>query len=306
MASQVEDQITQVVASIKKQRTTLDAEAKRLRTPAVIDAFDKWDHNSWCLSVVGDCLVRLRLFTEQNFNFIETIGTIAVARYIFELSVWLHLFKLDSRYGLVYYGQLLDTQSRYWRDYREQLDREIALLQRFQQMEQDTENDAINQIKDLSDPEKQKHLLLALPKAVSELVDEQAARHFSIYADQAKVKGYGFQAYLVEQKVVPQIEKALADIDSEKGAFDAHIPQDVRSMIPGSWQWRQMAKKVALTDEYDFIYTCSSKLLHATPASITTDQKNLGLPELVMFLKYINVKIADVIELAREYPSEAA
>ena len=131
MASQVEDQSPQVGASIKKQRTTLDAEAKRLRTPAVIDAFDKWNHNSWCLSVVGDCLVRLRLFTEQNFNFIETIGTIAVARYIFELSVWLHLFKLDSRYGLVYYGQLLDTQSRYWRDYREPIYRQISLLQPF-------------------------------------------------------------------------------------------------------------------------------------------------------------------------------
>ncbi len=305
MASLVEEQFTQLVASIKEQRTTLDAEAKRLRTPAIIDVFDKWSHNSWCLSVAGDCLVRLRLFTEQNFNFIETIGTIAVARYIFELSVWLHLFKLDARYGLVYYAQLLDTQRRYWRDYREQLDREIALLQRFEQKEKDARNDAINQIKDLSDPEKRKQALLALPKTVSDLIDEQAARHFSIYADQAKVNGYGFQAYLVEQKAVPQIQKSLADIDSEKAAFDAHIPQDVRNMIPSSWQWRQMARKVGLTDEYDFIYTFSSKLLHATPASITTDQKNLELPELVLFLKYINVKIVDVIELAREYPSEA-
>jgi hypothetical protein len=223
MASQIEEQVIQLVASIKTQRTTLDAEAMRLRTPAIVNAFDKWKHDSWCVSVAGDCLVRLGLFTEQNFNFIETMGTLAVARYIFELSVWLHLFKLDARYGLVYYARLLDTQRRFFKDYREQLRREITLLQRFQQKETDAQSDAIIQIKDISDPEEQRQALLASPKAVSDQIDEQAARQFSIYADQAKVNGYGFQAYLVEQKAVPKIEKALADIDSEKAGFDVYV-----------------------------------------------------------------------------------
>ena len=116
MDTNFEKQVTQLVESIKKQHTALDAEAKRLRTSEIIDRFDKWNHNSWCLSVTGDCLVRLRLFTEQNFNFIETMGVLAVARYIFELRVWIKLFKLDTRYGLVYYAQLLETQHRYWKD----------------------------------------------------------------------------------------------------------------------------------------------------------------------------------------------
>lgn len=60
-----------------------------------------------------------------------------------------------------------------------------------------------------------------------------------------------------------------------------------------------MAEKVSLTEEYDFIYTFSSKLLHATPASITTNQKNLELEEMLVFLKYINVKIRDLLELGQ-------
>lgn len=306
MSAQIEEQATQLVASIKDQRTALDAKAKRIRTPEIIGAFDKWNHDSWCLSVTGDCLVRLRLFTEQNFNFIETMGVISVARYIFELSVWLQLFKLDSRYGLVYYAQLLETQRHYWKDYRAQLDREISMLNKFEQEEKEALREAMSQIEHLSDPEQQRQAAYTAPKSVANFIDKQAARHFSIYAEQAKVNGYGFQAHLVEKKVVPEIDKSLADIDSEKAAFNSAVSSEIRDLIPNRWEWRQMAQKVGLVDEYDFIYTFSSKLLHATPASITTDQKNLELSELVVFLKYIYVKIGDVLELASAYPSEAA
>ncbi len=297
-----EEQIAHLVATITRHRNTLDAESERLRTRAILNAFDKWDHNSWCLSVAGDCLVRLRLFTEQNFHFIETMGTIAVARYIFELSVWLHLFKRDARYGLVYFYQLLDAQRQYWEDYRAQLLREIDLLHKFEQNEKDAQSEAIRQTQDPGATKKREESLPAVLKAISASIDDEAARHFSIFAEQAKINGYGFQAHLVENKAIPQVEASLAAIDSEKAAFDAQVPEVIRNMIPKYWKWRQMAEKVGLADEYDFIYTFACKLLHATPASITTDTKNLEPSELALFLKYINVKILDAIELAREYP----
>ena len=306
MSGDVEKRVNQLVSSIKNQRTALDAEAKRLRTPAFLSAFDKQNHDSWCLSVTGDCLVRLRLFTEQNFNFIETMGIISVARYIFELSVWLQLFKLDSRYGIVYYAQLIETQRRYWKDYRAQVNREICLLKKFEEEEKVALHEAISQMGQLSNPEQQQRAAYTAPKAVADFIDKQAARHFSLYAEQAKVNGYGFQAHLVEKKVAPRIDKALAEIDTEKASFDAGVSKNVRDLIPKRWQWRQMAQKVGLVDEYDFIYTFSSKLLHATPASITTDQKNLELEEFAVFLKYIHVKIADILELSKAYPAKMA
>src|SRR6202165_3580991 len=299
MVAQLEHQVAQLIVSIKGHRSPLVAEAKRLRTPKILEAFDRWNHDSWCLSVAGDCLIRLRLFTEQNFNFVETIGTVSVARYIFELSVWLHLFHLDSRYGLVYYAELLGTQRRYWDDYRKQLRREIDLLRQFEREEKSARDAEIRRIKHLTDQETQKNALLVNLKAISEHIDEKAARRFSVYAEQAKVNGYGFQAHLVEKKSIPHI-------DSELTAVNSHVSQEVKGLMPKRWNWQQMAQKVGLQDEYDFIYTFSSKLLHATPASITTDQKNLEVPELVVFLKYINVQILDVIELTRQYAVEAA
>lgn len=306
MSRDIEEQINALVTSIKNQSTALNAEVNRLRTPEIISDFDKNNYNSWCLSVIGDCLIKLRLFTEQNFNFIETMGVISVARYIFELSVWLRLFKIEPRYGLVYYSQLIETQRRYWKDLRMQLDREILLLKKFEQKEKDLIRAAMSHIGNSSDHERQLQAAHTDLLVIADSIDVQAARHFSIYADQAKVNGYGFQVYLVEKKVMPEIDKSLTVIDSEKTAFDSTVTQDVKDLIPNQWRWRQMAEKVGMADEYDFIYTFSSKLLHATPASITTNQKNLELSELTIFLKFIYVKIRDVLELAGKYPAKTA
>jgi hypothetical protein len=79
------------------------------------------------------------------------MGIIAVVHHIFEMTVWLRLFKLDARYGLVYYSELLKTQRRYWRDFREQLNREVALLLRFEQKEREAESKGIQHIKSLSE-----------------------------------------------------------------------------------------------------------------------------------------------------------
>lgn len=302
MTLQVETRFVKLINEIRAQRGALDTLAQRLRTQEILDAFNPYDHKSWCLAVMGDALVRLRLFTEQNFNFVETMGTVAVARYIFELSVWLKLFELDARYGLVYHAQLIETQRLYWSDYCNQLGREVTLLKRLEQREKQLRDKEMKRVNQITNPEEKKQALLTLWKDISTDIDAEASRHFSIFADQAKKNGYGFQAYLVEQEVIPQIKASLSAVDQEQAKFDDNTSQDVKDMIPERWNWSRMAKKVELSDEYEFIYTFASKLLHATPASITTDQKNLEMPELLIFLKYINIKIVDIIELARRYP----
>ena len=224
------------------------------------------------------------------------MGVIAIARYILELSVWLYLFKLDRRYGLVYFDQLLDTQRRYFQDVKAQLEREVVLLKSFGTREKESQEKALENIKGLP---ADRHL--SALKSISDAIDAEASRRFSIYAKDAQTNGYGFQGYLVQTKAIPQVEQELAAIAFERDRFDATVPQDVKDLIPRKWRWRQMAQKVDLTDEYNYIYSFSSTLLHATPASITTNRKNLELAEMQVFLKYIDVKIADVVILAQEY-----
>ncbi|MFH1236280.1 MAG: DUF5677 domain-containing protein [Parcubacteria group bacterium] len=301
MTEQSNYNVEQLTHVIRSRGQILDVVAQRLRTPEIQATFNKWDHNSWCLGVAGDSLVRIRLLTEQSFNFVETMGVIAVARYIFELSVWLYLFRRDPRYGLVYFDQLIDTQQRYYQDVKTQLIREVALLKLLGEREQESQQKAIENMMGLPPDDVRQQLLLTTLKDISEAIDAEASRRFSIYAKDAQTNGYEFQAHLIETESLPQVEQALANISSERHEFNTTVSQDIKDLIPPRWQWRQIAKKVDLTDEYDYIYTFASKLLHATPASITTNHKNLEIAEMEVFLKYIDIKIADVVVLAKEY-----
>ena len=76
------------------------------------------------------------------------------------------------------------------------------------------------------------------------------------------------------------------------------VPREVNELIKGTWRWRQMAERVGLANEHDYIYSYASKLLHATPASVTTDNKNLELTEVYIFLRYVYAKLLEIVDLA--------
>lgn len=305
MEADVTKQLSEHVKRIKSYRDLVDEEAKRLRPPELAATFDNSNAHHWCLSVVGDSLVRTRLLIEQSFQFVDSLGVVAVSRYLHELSIWLNLFIKDERYGLLYYDQLIDTQKNYYQSTLDQLRREIVLLDEFALREEKERDGFTNQ------QESAEGFAAAIRNA-AEKIDKEAARTFSIYAEQAKYNGYGFQAYLVAQQSIPPVESALMDIAAERSSFDNSILPRISDLVLDKnrrkkrWKWKEMAKEVGLESEYDYIYSFSSKILHATPASITTNQKNLEATEMLVFLKYIEVKLADLIEISKRYSASAA
>lgn len=198
-----------LIQRIRSRRDELDALAQQLRTPEIQSAFDQWNYNSWCVSVAGDALVRVRLFTEQNFNYVETIGVIAVARHLHELCIWLSLFKSDRRYGLVYFDQLLDTQRRFYQDTKAQLEREVAFLAALGRKEADLHNETRRQRKDGQAQVTLARAYVSALRSVSVRVDEEASRQFSIYARDAQTNGYDFQSHLVREKAIPTVVQTL-------------------------------------------------------------------------------------------------
>ncbi len=55
-----------------------------------------------------------------------------------------------------------------------------------------------------------------------------------------------------------------------------------------------------MSDRLTSIYSYTSKLLHATPISLTTNQKNLAESEIKIFLKYIYIRLLDVIKIVEK------
>ncbi|WP_210512483.1 hypothetical protein [Pantoea ananatis] len=298
-----EQEIADLVKNIRDHRSVLDATAQLFRTQEKKDNFNPKIAEDWCNSVFGDSLVKLRLFTENNFNYIESLSLISVTRYIFEMSVWLKLLTKDSRYGIVYYSQLLKGQREYWTRFQEQMNREVVFLEKMYKEERDLTNKRLGEVKIMGDTEEATHAAEKIFEYVKKIIDEKADRSFSIFSEEAKFNGYGFQSVLVKKNQLEKTENALIEIANEKEKFEENLPEDVKKMVSNNihWKWDQKAKEAQLEDEYNFIYTFTSKLLHAVPTSITTDHKNLEYQEMVFLLRYINVKIKDIIELSRAY-----
>lgn len=241
--------------------------------------FDEFNPRYWCDTAFGDALVRVRQFIEQNFLLIEPMGLMAVTRYMVELSIWLNLFRLDERYGLVYYYQLIDTQLKYYKDTESFLQAEIRTLREMEEFENKTTEAG----------------------ATDSSVDPDAicARKFLIFSEDAKTRGFSFQRYLVETKKLPQIRDSADQIQSKLKQFRKEVPKEVLALIPDRWNWKTLAIKTDLVGEYNYIYTQSSKLLHATPSSLTTDQKNLQKEEIYIYLRYFRVKVQDLLDISR-------
>ena len=288
-----------IVGSIKGKQLLLESEANRILSLEVSKSNDKLDANYWCTATTGEALKKLNYMTLQNFNYIETMGVVAVVRYVFEVSIWLKLFKKNSSYGYVYYSELIKTQTRYWDKSKERLESEISFLQSVGEKEKELIQRELAIANSATGTEKE-NLLQTMYSRVNKEIDASAARTFSLYSEQAIINGYEYQAHMIKEKALPEAISSQKQMQTEKDEFQSTIAEKITDISAKRWNWRDKAQLVGMIEEYDYIYMLTSTLLHATPASITTDAKNLTKPELVMFLRYIDVKLKDVLELSSD------
>ena len=196
---------------------------------------------------------------------------------------------------MVYRKELIENQMQYHEDFLKQLHREVNLLRN-----SDWKNDERlfnpSQMLPTSSDLTPKEFSSIFSKLMDE-TDAQAARKFSIYADVAKTNGYEYQASLVEKNEIPKVMICIQELKNEMEEFEREAA-DLRGGLLKCKKWKYMAQEVMMADEYDYIYSATSRLLHCTPASVTTNQKNLEPVEVGIFLRYIYIKFRDIIELA--------
>jgi len=299
-----------LVSDICEQRIPLESLSRRIRkrieqlealSPA---APSQRSGAFWKAVAFGDSLARIGLFLEQNFSYIETVGVLAVSRYLFELTVWLKLLQTDSRYGLVYYHQLLKANRDYYNALQLNAEREVAYLRLVDAAEDSLRKSYLADALSISDEEAKIKALLEIDNKVMKEVDQDAARRFSLYAQQAQTNGYGYQAYLVEAKVLPSYSKAKSDIEQELRVFEQDVPSEIKALTPKRWNWRDQAGIVKMDEEYDFLYLFTSMFMHATPMSISTDKQSLEPADIRVLLNYIRVRVLDAARMAEELLAE--
>lgn len=277
--------------TIKHLRGDLDRCQSRWPTNPRLRRADYWRF----LIAYNGC-VRLRQIIESNFLFIETLALLATVRYIFELSIWTKLATTREDYALAYYGRLLEKQVEQAERHVGQVNREIGLLDELEALDRQSTTDAIITIQQRASSMTEDDVR-ELMQAGSTEVDRRAARMFSLYAEQGKADGFGFTAHLVRTQAVPQAAEKVRAAHMAMEEFLSWCPEGAKALVKRGWKWNREAKEAGMEGAYDFLYSYVSRLLHATPASVMTDQKHLEPDEIVILLRYVYGALLDVLDL---------
>jgi hypothetical protein len=248
----------------------------------------------WRVVAFCDSLVKARIFIERNLTYIESLGILALTRYMFELSVWVCLLEKDEKYGLIYYKRLLENNQKFYLDLKNHLVREIELFKNIETKERAQIRSVVTSLGKKLRPEE----VTSRIHAIEEEIDAEIALSFSIYGPEAKTNGYGFQAHLIETQAITQAEAALLQIEAEMKQFDSVWGASIKEVASGKWNWRKQAELVGMIDDYDFIYSYTSRLLHAEPIGLTTDQKSLENKEVCIFLRYMLIRLGKFMQKA--------
>jgi hypothetical protein len=265
--------------------------------------------------ILAYSMLRLRHFIEHNLinnTSIETMATLAVCRYTFELVVWLKLMEKDDRFALLFNRESI-------RGHIDNLKENISLLENersFYISQADTETklhqQAIEEIKasDRSPDEMGKALASRLGK-ISDYLDQSLDSRLLLYYEEIAENGYGYVASFIEKKALPPIQRDLTNAKSQLADFDQVWSNYLSEMkknkkisqlfrIPTELEqikWKQAAKFAEMEADFDFMYSYTSRLLHATPSSVMTLEQNLRKDEFLTFWRYIRNQFRWIADL---------
>lgn len=253
----------------------------------------------------AEALGRCQILVKNNVLVLETLSVISLTRYVFELLVWLRTIQKFPLKSLYFLRQSLEDGEKHTSQHIAQLEAEAQFLEKMQERD-----DPVPTLKALQEEHGENltaELFQEAEKSRMEALDLEARRQFIAYAAEAKVNGYGFQAFLIRDKAMKAAEADLAARQHAKKNFVERFGQALIEEAGGNskWRWFNSAKAVGMEAEYEYIYRYTSRLLHASPTSFYTTSKNLEPTEMRLFLEYVYIRLLDIIDIVTDLISRA-
>ena len=254
----------------------------------------------WRPTILCDAVIRIRLFSEQSFIVVETLGLLAMARYVFELVVWLKHIEMDPNFALLYARLLMKQQVEFYENLATHLENEAAMYDRLGKEEEALHREVLSNPANLERVNASAFIAQAM-KSASQALDGQLTTNFAIYSEKVETLGYSYVAHLVRTKALVDAQANAQSCRETLDKLNDVWRTTIDSLGVRRWTWEERAKYVGMANEYAFIYSYTSRMLHAHPHSLSTDQKNLEAPEMLLFLKYVEMQFRWIRSLALSF-----
>lgn len=297
----MEQEASRIIARLGDVRRETDAVLADLRS--YLTRFDgtvdeEQGSRFWHARALTDAIIRIQVFLDRNFSYIESLGLLALCRYTLELVVWLRHMEMNEHFALLYARMLMRQQTEYYDKLAKHLQREIRLYEDFGQKEAAAHQQVLGERGAVATASDGRDLAERM-NAASAQIDEALAKNFAMFSHEVAWHGYGFLAHRLRTGPLVDAEKNAEMCRASFERFSAKWVSQIGSLGVKEWKWNARADAVRMTSEYEFIYSYTSRLLHATPPSLTTNQKSLEMGEVVIFLRYIDIQFHWLVQHAR-------
>jgi hypothetical protein len=262
----------------------------------------------------------LSVFNKNQVENGDIVRNISSLRYAFEALIIAKLLLKEPSFILQVFLGLHQSQLKQIENHLARLEREIKLYEHLEEI--DSEN-ALKQGIEIAKQDEAGQL--DAEKAGSQFFNDMATvdrikdSHITLWSEDIEQNGYGFQVYMLRDKVLPKYieRKRLLEKVSENRAremiknpffnlvFDAKRQHSkVFKTASDSRSWAQKAEDAGLKDEYDFVYSYTSAIMHCTSYSFMTPMK-LSEEENGMFFKLSEQYIRHTLDNLKSLNSES-
>ncbi len=262
---------------------------------------DKFNRDDWLKKVNLDCLMKTKNIVESELDVCNSMSLLASSRHLFEMSIWVKLVNQNSDYALIYYLEGLNNNIQHYTKYVEQLQVESGFLLDIDEKQSELivqQRELLLKNSDsMTDKEMSNYVSNSIKNFDTQFSSDNA---FSLYFDNAKVQGFKRTSDHIIDNEIPRFQAKVAELELEKDELLSKLSSEQNDLVPSNrkrWRWDLKAAETDMTKEYKFIYSYTSKLLHATPMSISTDQQDLMQQESDMFIRYINYKMNQLVDM---------
>ncbi len=267
--------------------------------------------------ILSFSLIRIRHFilhTLVNNQHIETMQTVSIGRYIFELVIWLKLIETDIRFALLFNRKSIEDHIGYAEGHRALLKVEESFYNQQAEIESEKQRQAVTEFSKKYAPDEDIGLSIAdRMETISQDLDKALDSKLLLRYEEIKEKGYGYVAASIKKQSLPEIDKKIFERKKDLEEFDSNW-SSILEELNADWRprleklpsrpkkveklkYKERAQLMEMEIDYDFFYSYSCKLLHASPSSILSNAQNLSLNEFLLFWRYIRNQFRSTVDL---------
>lgn len=238
------------------------------------------------LDSINSAMKHMRKFTKTSLLEMSDIELSAVVRFVFEMSLWVSYLAGPVENSKHYFALIsLENQRHLQKDIKH-MEYEVANMR----AADIRENHNLLTSAETAGREGRKVDFEAEVKKVWLENEKFASVNFSIYSDWVKGGNFGTIADYIEKEVLPDLKQKLIEVEEridrlkQNGFNFKKIRTD------------ELAKLANMEQEYDWLFSHTSRKIHAEPFSISSDFTTHSGHEKFMYIQYFLHKVSEMLE----------